>query len=176
MRLPEPGVDGTVWSRARPRRKRLLEVARRATGLQAQITAEVIAQRPVHRQRVGLTPRPVEGEHQLSVEDLAERVFGGEGVQVAHQIAVLSEGQLGLDQQFRALQAGFLVPGGEGTGGRYVFQAVQRGPPAQRQGGPERHDGVLVPLGPRLGAARPKELLEFAQVECVVPEDQRISR
>ena len=80
-------------------------------GLQAHLVDEQRAQPGVGVEGVGLAVRAVEGQHQLVPEAFAEAVFGRERGELAHQLGVPAEGQLGVDPSLERVQALFFQPG-----------------------------------------------------------------
>src|SRR2546426_3976013 len=67
------------------------------TRVDAKFVDEGPAGLPILLERVGLAPRAVEGTHQLTAQTLAERILSDERLQLADQLAVMTERQLSLD-------------------------------------------------------------------------------
>ena len=76
---------------------RLLELAQLSAGLDAELVDEHLAGRAVDLKRLGLAAATVQAEHQLAAEPLAERVLLDESLQLADELAVAAEREVGLD-------------------------------------------------------------------------------
>ena len=74
-----------------------MPLAKLATGLDAELLDEPEARRLVDVERVGLATGAVEGEHELPAQTLLQRVVGGEEFELADQLGVLAEREVGLD-------------------------------------------------------------------------------
>ena len=55
-----------------------------------------------------MAARSVKSEHQLRTRPLAERLLPGQGLQLAHELDVSAERQLGVDPRLQAGQAKLL--------------------------------------------------------------------
>ena len=71
-----------------------LELGRRA---QAELRVERPHCLPVGIERVALPPCPIEGEHELPAQALAQRVARHQGLELGHQLAVTSGEEIRLD-------------------------------------------------------------------------------
>ncbi len=97
-----PAASGSRW-----RVQRRVLVQDRAFQLPqwlAWFDAELLGQRPprllVGGQRVCLPPAPVQRNHQLLVQPLAQRVGGYQGLQFADDMRVTPQREIGLDPVF----------------------------------------------------------------------------
>ena len=96
---PEPESPRFVWgalSPARGREKdpvqnRPLEPTKRRRRLDTELVDERLPRPAIDLQGLGLAARPIEGEHQLSVEVLAERVRGDEPLELSDEFHVPAE-------------------------------------------------------------------------------------
>ena len=76
-----------------------VEVSEPRSRLDTQLLNEQGAGVPVGLQRVGLAPGPVEREHQLAVQALAQRLLSNQMLQLGYQLRVATRGQVGVDAQ-----------------------------------------------------------------------------
>ena len=154
----------------------LLQPLEADAGLDPELVDQDLAGRPVGGQGVGLAARPVQGEHQLAVEVLAQRVQPDQRLQLGHQLVVAAEGQLGLDPglgggDLELLDPDQLRPGDVGRGG-HVGQgraAPQGERLAQQVGRPGRVAG-----GQGL-AALAVQALEAVQVEALEVDPEQVA-
>ena len=151
---------------------RLLELAQRTAGLECEILTEPSASVLVRGERLGLAPRPVESEHQLSAQPLAERMLCGKPFQLPDQIGVTAELQIGFDPGFERRQAQLLQATDLGPGKRRVPEVSKRRAPPERQCLPQfrRRRGRV--RRSRLG----DETLKALKVELTLADDERIPR
>lgn len=106
--------------------------------LHAEFVGETGAQITVDDEGLGLTACAVQGEHELTVVGLPQRMLGGQGGQLGHEVgqAVVAEGEFGVvaplvEQQPRLLQAAH-----EGVPAHVGGQPAQRTSPPQPERGP----------------------------------------
>ena len=64
--------------------------------LDAERVDERLATQPIRLERLRLSARPVEREHQLAAEALPQRMLADERLEIADELAVTAEGELGL--------------------------------------------------------------------------------
>ena len=107
----------------------LVQPPERGAGLDAEPVDEGRACRLVRLERLGLPARPVQGEHQLGTEVLAERVQADERLELADQLRVASVREIELDPLLDARQAKLLQTGDLGLGEALVGEVRQRFPP-----------------------------------------------
>ena len=79
---------------AQDRRVEALQLGAR---LDAELVDERLPRRRVHLERLGLPPGPVEREHQLRARALAKRVRSDERLELADELGVAAEGEVGVD-------------------------------------------------------------------------------
>ena len=140
-------------------RVELAELGRR---LDAEFVDEQRTGTRVDAQRLGLASRPVQREHLESAQVLAERMVGGERIEVSDDLDVLAEPEPCLVEQRLRLEAQFGQPGDRGSQRVAVTEARVRGPAPRGQCIPQRRrrcrrigrngpagglDGLLEPLG-----------------------------
>ena len=82
------------------------------SGLRPEFGVEHVPGALVGRQRVGLPPGPVERQHQAAVQPLAQRMRGGEGLELVQHLGVPPGGQLQVDQLLAGRQLQLGQPGG----------------------------------------------------------------
>ena len=74
-----------------------LQLLQRLSRLDTELVDERAPRVLVDVERLRLAPRPVERQHQLGAQSLAQRVLGDERLELAGEAAVTSERQVGLD-------------------------------------------------------------------------------
>jgi hypothetical protein len=91
----------------------LADQALQALEFRARLESELVAQRAaglgVGLERLGLAPRPVERQHQLSAEPLLDWVLPHEPAQLLDELSVPAEGEVGVDARHERLEALFLA-------------------------------------------------------------------
>jgi hypothetical protein len=73
-------------------------------GVDAELVGEHFAQPLVRRQRVGLPPGAVEREDQMPPQSLAQPMFAGKRLQLAEDLEVAAELEVGIDTLLECLQ------------------------------------------------------------------------
>ena len=81
---------------------RLLELAQIAPRLQPELLDERDARLAVGVQRLGLTARAIEGEHELAAQRLAQAMLADERLELAHHLGVASRRQVAFDALLQA--------------------------------------------------------------------------
>ena len=136
------------------RQDRLFELAERAVGLDSELVHQRPSCRLIGSERLCLSPRAIEGEHQLRSEALSEGVLGDERLELAGELGVTSRGEVEVDPLFETGEAQLLEAGdpvmGEACGG----ELGKRRAAPQR----ERCSGISVP----------HESLEALEIELVL--------
>ncbi len=139
---------------------RLLEAAQGDARLHPQLAHQALVGVAVGRQRLGLAAAAVQGEHELAAQVLAQRLRADQPLQLARDLAVPSEGELGLDALLGRDRAGLLQLAGDGrgAGADHADHVGQRGAAPQRERRAEQlHGGRGAagrqPLGPAPGQA-----------------------
>ena len=115
-----------------------LQVAKRPARMDAEVRVEDLPQPPEHRQRVALPPGPVQGEHQLAVDLLVQRVFMGEAVQLRDDLHVLARRQPGVDERSADARPELVQVPGLLVQPRQPGHVGQRSPPPEGDGGPQQ--------------------------------------
>ena len=111
-----------------------VQLAQLGAGLDGQLGDQDVAQRPVGAQRVSLAPGPVQREHPLVPEPLAERMGRGERLQLRDELPVPAAGQQRLGPRLQRGQALLLQTAGLRAGGGHRVEVGQRRPAPQAQG------------------------------------------
>ena len=113
---------------------RALEPLQGGPGFQAELADHHLAGRPVGAERFGLPSAAVQGEHQLAVQALAQRVHRDQCLELADDVGVTAEGQVGLDPVFGRAEPEFLQPPGLHLRERLAAEVAEDGAAAE----PER--------------------------------------
>ena len=90
---------------------RLVQLAEVTARLDAELLDEVAARCLVDLERVGVAAGAVEGEHKLGVGALAERLLPGQRLELAHELGMAAEREVGIDPSLQAGQAELLQAG-----------------------------------------------------------------
>ncbi len=153
--------------------KRQLQLAQLPAGQDAQLLREGVAQPAVALQRAGLPPAAVEGEDQLALQPLVQRVLQREPFQLGQDVGVLAQLQPRVHQQVGAAQE----EGAEALGG--LVEPGDAGDAAERFAAPQpaRPAGEPGPVG---GAVRTGRLIDQVTGELGVDrpgrQDQQVAR
>jgi hypothetical protein len=121
---------GGNWDRGDRRvvhEDRLLKAAQLRPGLEREPLAQQAPRFLERLERVDLSTAPVEGEHQLAPEPLAERVLLERRAQRRHELAVLPERERGVEPFLDGIQAERLEPPCLGCQRGDVGEALQGG-------------------------------------------------
>ena len=130
----------------------LLQPLELGTGLDAEVLDEGGPGHPGDVERLGLPARPVQGQHELGLRALAERLLGDQGAQLVEDVGVAAELELGVDPVDAGADAQLLQPG-PGDVEDVAGQPAERLAAPQRQrGGEPVRGGLVVPR--RHGGAR----------------------
>ncbi|CAM5255797.1 hypothetical protein SALBM217S_04500 [Streptomyces griseoloalbus] len=113
-------------------------VAHGGPRLHAEFVGEAGAQVAVDDEGLGLAAGAVEGEHELAVVGLPQRMLLGEGGQLGHEVgqAVVAEGEFGVVPPLVEQQPRFLEAAHEGVPAHFGGEAAQRSTPPQPERGP----------------------------------------
>ena len=76
---------------------RPFELLQRWAGLDAELLDEHLPAVPVCLQRLGLPAGAIEREHQLAAQALAQRVLEDQSLELAHEVEVPTESEIGID-------------------------------------------------------------------------------
>ena len=158
----------------------LLQAAQLGPGLDP----DLLAQRPVGPavglERIGAAPGAVEGEHQLGVKALVERMLCKQRLQAADHLAVAPGGELGVDGQLEHAQMKLLEPADLGSGKRLCSDVGERRSAPELERAPRRAVGdpalgvVSRILDQLLEAQRVHRLLrQLELVAAAVGDDAR---
>ncbi len=105
------GGDADDLAPPRPRRRRRadtvtedvsLERLQRGRRVQAKLVRQYLPRVGVRRERVGLAAAAVERQHELRAQRLAQRMLGDERLELAHQVRVAAECEVGIDARAQA--------------------------------------------------------------------------
>jgi hypothetical protein len=136
-----------------------MEPVQLRTGLHADLLHERGARDTVRRERLRLAAAPVQREHPLRVEPLAQRVRGHERVELGDHVGVPARGQVGLDGRLGRARPQLLQPADLRSGERLVGDVGQRVAAPQRERLarlPARHEPLemqrvdVAPVEPQL--------------------------
>ena len=141
---------------------RCVELLERRARLDPQLVDERAAGFLIGAKRLGLAPRPVEREHQLAAEPLAERILLDEALQLADELGCRATFEIGLDSIFEGRRAKLFEAGDLGFGERLEGEVGKWGAAPQ----PERFAKLLA-ASFELERPRPgNESLELIEVDC----------
>ncbi len=146
---------------------RLLEPLEPDARLDAQLVDQGVARVPVRGQRVGLPARPVQRQHQVAVQVLAQGVLTDQRLQLADQVVVAARDEVGLDPRLggadpQLVDAGELRPDRAGR-----HHVGQDGPTPQRHGLVQEPCGRPGVAGLERAAALVDHAAEAVQVDLV---------
>jgi hypothetical protein len=110
-----------------------LELLQRRRRLDTELVDQHLARLAVEREGLRLPRRPVEGQHQLGPQALAQRVLRHQQLELRHQLEVASERQVGLDPGLERRQAKLLEPRDVELRERVERELGQRRAAPQRQ-------------------------------------------
>ena len=125
--------------------------------LEADLLVEHPPRRGVGLERLGLPPRPVQRDHELRVEALAQRVAPHERPQLRHQRVVAPEREVGVDAQLERLLALLVELGQRRRGERLVLEVAQEPAAPQRERGTQFLGGLRGPARLQVLAPRPPQ-------------------
>ena len=115
-----------------------MQLAELAAGLDPELIDERAPRALIGVERLGLAAAPVEGEHQLAAQPLAQRVLGDERLELAGQLGVPAGGEILLDALLDAGEPEILEPRDLGLGEPRVGEIGERRatPERERLAGP----------------------------------------
>ena len=119
-------------------------------GLHPELAVKDRAGTAVHIERVRLTSRAVQGEHEPSVERLAQRHLANEPTQLGHEFEMAAAGEIRVDPPFQCKRPQFVEPSALGSRGI---------------AGSEIAEGRTAPEGER-GSEASRRRLGIAGGEC----------
>ena len=159
------------WSPSLAARSRLgswlriavLELPELLARLQAKLLRELVPGHAVGLEGLGLTCRAVEGEHQLVSQALLERVPCDQRLELADELRVVSERQVGIDSLHKHREAHLLETRDLGLGKSLVGEIGERGPAPQ----PERLPQLVRRALRRSAGGLGRESLETRHVGLV---------
>ena len=133
------------WARRHPVRRRPFErgilaqdagvqFAQLRAGLDPKLVDQGVTQLAVGAQRVGLSAGPVQRQHPLGPEPLAERMGRGQALELRDELTVPAAGQQRLAARFERGQPLLVQPACLRPQRRRGVQVGQRGPAPQAQG------------------------------------------
>ena len=139
---------------------RLLELPQLPAGLDPQLLDESTPEVAIGRERLGLAARPVERQHQSAPGPLAKGMLAGQGLELANDLGVSSQGELRVDPIFHGGEAMLLQTGDVRLQGCFEAQVRQRRPLPQGERVPQAPRGPLGIAGPRQGSGLGRAPLE----------------
>ena len=138
-RRPQPHGIGRSRPGHRPRQltlaqHELMGIAQLPGRLDAQFLDQHAASIAVDGQGLRLPPAPVQREHQLSTQPLAQRMLADERLQLTDKLGVASQSQVGIDPVGDSRNPQLVQPADRGLGERLVVDIGERraAPHAQR--------------------------------------------
>ena len=144
---------------------RALEPLEGGARLDPELLDEQLLRLLVGGERVGLAARPVEGEHELAAQALAERVLRRPGPRARRRARPRARGRARPRSAPRAGQAQLLEPRDLALGKRLVGEVGERGAAPERERLAKGRGRTAARRRPPAPAAFPGEALEAIQVE-----------
>ena len=139
----------------------------------AELLIEQTAGRLVGGQCVGLPPAPVEGDHELGPQPLPQRVLLYQFGELAHQVGVHAEGEVGARPRLERLETKLPEPvhgaGDEGRAHPGQGRSVPQGQGLRQE--LRRPPGIVPHQGPPLG----DEPFEAGRVDLFRRHPQRVT-
>ena len=111
-----------------------LELLERRAWIEPELVAEHVAGRAIRSERVRLTARAVEREHELGARPLPQRLRRDEGLELGHELGVAAEREVGVHAPLDRGHAQLLEPGDVGLGERLVGEIRERRPAPEGKG------------------------------------------
>ncbi len=152
-----------------------LEVLQGPSGLDAQLLGEGAAAGGVPLERLGLAAAPVEREHELATQPLAQRVLLDERLELAHEVAVAPELEVRLDPLLQAGEARFLEAGDLALGPLLIGEVGERRPAPQGECLAERRRRAGGVTGRERRASGGRQLLKAVEVELPGRQVQEVT-
>ena len=127
---------------------RLLELPQLLARLEAEALGQFGARLAIGGERVRLTARPIQGEHELRAQPLPVRAVGDQRLELSDQLGVTAAGQVGVDALLRGRGAEFLQAGDLGLREGLIGHVRQRRPvpELERPTEPVRRDLRILPI------------------------------
>jgi hypothetical protein len=126
------GIEGRVLAE-----DRLLELAKSPGGLNSELVDQVTASVPVRLERLGLPVGPVERQHQLRPEPLAQGMLARERVELGHELSGFAQLQPRGEQLFDRSESQLLEAADLGLCPGLVGRVGKRRPAPERKRIPE---------------------------------------
>ena len=152
-----------------------LQLAQRRAGLEAELLDHDPAPVAVGVERLRLPSAAVQRQHQEGSGPLAQRVPADERLQLAHDLGMAAEGQIGLDALLQGDQPQLVQPRDLVLGERRIGEVGEGLPPPHAERGTERlrRPRRLAPAERLLAVVqRP---LEPLHVDVVAPDAQHVA-
>ena len=152
------------------------ELAQSRRRFDAEFLAEDLARLVEDVERFRLPPRAVQRKHELGAQLLTQGVFAHELFELAHQLPVSPQEEIGFDAALVRFQPKLLQAGDGRLGERLVTEVGQGRPPPERQRFPEQAGGrVGIATGE---GSRPlvRQSLESRGVELIRVDPDQVAR
>jgi len=146
-----------------------------APGLDAHLLDEQPPRVAERRERLGLTPAAVEGEHPLAAQVLAQRVAGDERLELGHEVGVTAEREIGVDAPLERHGALLLEACDLGLRKGLVRDVGQRRASPQGERLAQEAGRVRGPAARERVPTLAQEPLEAIDVELAVLDPQRVA-
>ena len=154
---------------------RLLQLAQRLPRLDAELLDEAPPRLAVDSERLGLPPRPIEGEHLLSPHALSQGMLRRKGLELRDQPVVVAEGELGLDPLLGRHQPQLLEAVDISSGERLVREVGQGLAAPERERLRERSQRLLRPALRIQAATGLQESIEATGVDVLRVDPERVT-
>ena len=144
----------------------------------ARLDAEFFHHRPAGRlvsgQRFWLPPAAVQGNHQLPLQPLAQRVLGNQRLQLANNVGVMAEREIGFDPVLDDAGPQVLQPGDLHLRERLIAEIGQRGATPQGQRLAEVRRRLLGRVRRQRLPPLPGQALEPVHIDMLVLDPQQV--
>ena len=126
---------------------RLLELLQREPRIAPELLPQTCARVGHHRERISLSPTPMQGEHEQTSQPLAQRVLAHQPLELGDQLGVAANREIGVEAQLERDQPQLFQPGDRVRRKRLVAEVRQRLSPPERERLPQGIAGFSrVPL------------------------------
>src|SRR5262245_34085156 len=112
---------------------RLFQLLHALTRLEPEVFTEEVPRLPVDLEGIGLSTRSVQREHQLLSETLLKWVFGDEPFELADQLCVMPEGEIGVESRDQTRQPQLLETPRHGWDEFEQRKITENGAPIERE-------------------------------------------
>ena len=153
-----------------------LELFERLARLEAELVDQRSPRTLVHGERVRLSSRAVEREHQLRAEPLPERLLRDQLLELADELAVSAEREIGVDPVFERRESKLVEADDLRLRERLPGEIGERGPAPQRERRPQAVGSGSGVTGRKRSPALLAEPNELEEVDALRLDHEPITR